>query len=637
MPHPWRVSRGTKVSCYSGFSFSAVRETHESIDKWKDAWRCGLVVSIASGLLAVDIDDKAKFRSWVGHEGIPIPDTAWASTGGGGTHLLFDASSLAPEDWPTQGSIPGGDIKSNGFIAVEPSLHPNGQPYEWHTRELSPIGRLAADLSRYQAARIAEHAESSSSPEELRAACIAAGDGEQRAALRDYVLDLQFRGYTADDIVRLCVSLRLRNYDPKRPWRESDFRGLVKRGEVYAPTAEDIAILAGLPSLSQLRERTGHARPGGRWHDFGALVSGEVARAAPTVCARSDGVSLFYLGGKEHNIYGETETGKDMLLDFAIIDCLDRPEDNRYSVMEIDFEEGDQVDVGSRLLNMGLDPDLLTDPAWFRYATPATPKEADACLRDMLRWRPDLAIFNGVSAAYSLNGWPLKENDSWGEFRSHYTSPCLHAAISTISTDHVPKESGSGSGSGGRYAIGGVNKLNLATGTGYLLEAVAAIVRGGEGRSRIILTKDRPGGVKPFCVPGKSPLMRYAGTLSVKSVGDGPGELRVEITAPQPRESDARGDVAELPGWLLERVSRAFEDAGASGRSKTAVRNQWEGDGKKLVFAAVEQLESGERPYLVPGEKSTSGSKLVSRRPWRHGVDDKLGPNVTGSEEVTGE
>jgi len=152
MPHPWRVSKGTKVSCYSGFQFDTIQETHESIDEWKRNWQCGLVTSRASGLIAADIDDRDAFEVW--ETDIDFPETAWAHTGHkGGYHLLFDARELAPEDWPTQGNIPGGQIKTNGFIAVEPSRHPNGRQYRWdgqYGRRVAPIGSAGQGLCGYQ-------------------------------------------------------------------------------------------------------------------------------------------------------------------------------------------------------------------------------------------------------------------------------------------------------------------------------------------------------------------------------------------------------------------------------------------------------------------------------------------------------
>jgi hypothetical protein len=90
------------------------------------------------------------FRAWVEENGIDVPDTAWASTGreGGGSHLLFDARAVTVSSWPVQGAVKahGFDVKSNGFISVEPSFHPNGTPYLWYAYDVAPIGDFAKVL-----------------------------------------------------------------------------------------------------------------------------------------------------------------------------------------------------------------------------------------------------------------------------------------------------------------------------------------------------------------------------------------------------------------------------------------------------------------------------------------------------------
>jgi Bifunctional DNA primase/polymerase, N-terminal len=150
MPHPWRVTHGTKASCYSGFSFDSITETHEDISSWRQSWRCALVVSRSSGLIAIDVDDLEEFKKWDLFSS--FPSTAWQKTGreGGGYHLLFDARLLPKSEWPRQGNIPGGQIKSRGFIAVEPSIHPSGRAYVWGSRTVAPIGSLGSLLHEYR-------------------------------------------------------------------------------------------------------------------------------------------------------------------------------------------------------------------------------------------------------------------------------------------------------------------------------------------------------------------------------------------------------------------------------------------------------------------------------------------------------
>jgi hypothetical protein len=63
-----------------------------------------------------------------------------AATGGGGQHLVF----AAPAGAQFKSSLgPGVDIKHDGYIVVEPSIHPSGNLYRWI---ISPFVRMAAPL-----------------------------------------------------------------------------------------------------------------------------------------------------------------------------------------------------------------------------------------------------------------------------------------------------------------------------------------------------------------------------------------------------------------------------------------------------------------------------------------------------------
>jgi hypothetical protein len=244
-----------------------------------------------------------------------------------------------------------------------------------------------------------------------------------------------------------------------------------------------------------------------KWHDFSALVAGKRERAKALYGRRSDDVALIY-PGKEHAIYGETEAGKGMFLAMVVAQCLEKGQ----PVAVIDFEEGDEQEWGSRLIDLGMSKKMV-DASLLRYATPSTKDEADANLADAIAMGPGLVVLDGVSAAYGVYGWQIKENDSAGLYRTRLVKPCLDKGIAVIVSDHVVKSSEER----GRYQIGGVMKLNLINGAAYLLQAVQPIVRGGEGRSALYLTKDRPGSIKPHCQKGKDPSSRLAGYMHVVS------------------------------------------------------------------------------------------------------------------------
>ena len=101
--------------------------------KWPDA-NIGILMGNKSGLFAVDIDPKNG-----GDESITpllnnhnqFPETATQKTGSGGSHVLF---AYPEESIKTRRSYPanGIDICSDGsYIVAAPSIHPNGNPYQW--------------------------------------------------------------------------------------------------------------------------------------------------------------------------------------------------------------------------------------------------------------------------------------------------------------------------------------------------------------------------------------------------------------------------------------------------------------------------------------------------------------------------
>lgn len=112
---------------------------------WRMAPDAGIGVSLAaSGLVAIDVDPRnggtEAFEALQAEHG-PLRSEVMAYTGGGGEHHVF---VLPPGMHPTlPGSLgPGIDVKCNGYIVVEPSIHPNGKAYGWEASS-SPLDGVA--------------------------------------------------------------------------------------------------------------------------------------------------------------------------------------------------------------------------------------------------------------------------------------------------------------------------------------------------------------------------------------------------------------------------------------------------------------------------------------------------------------
>ncbi len=343
------------------------------------------------------------------------------------------------------------------------------------------------------------------------------------------------------------------------------------------------------------RARERHRKPA-KIHDFTRLVQGRRKKRKPAYCRRADGRYLFY-HGKENALYGETEAGKDMLLCETVAQCLEWGD---AKIAWIDFEEGDEIDVGTRLLQMGADPKQLVDQDLFRFSTPEDVEAARDSIHDAKTMGCDLVIFNGLQAMYGLFGWELYDPTSPALFRQ-MINPLLKAGRTVIETDHMTKTSAEGK-NGSRYAAGGIAKLNWINGAAYIIEAIDPIIQGGVGRSRIILTKDRPSGVKPHCVriPGDARMM-YAGTLIVKSTGDGRGgwSLNVDVTSPEPgsvvkdklRARREGTEFEDIPREVIDKVLDIYRRIGNAGASKSQIEKAYKGSkGARQVRAAIQIL-----------------------------------------------
>lgn len=99
---------------------------------WVQYPEAGIGIALRqSGLVAVDIDPRNGGIDTIDQleaQHGPIASDVLAYTGGGGEHRVFAAALV--ENLP--GKLgPGVDLKADGYIAVEPTLHPSGRRYAW--------------------------------------------------------------------------------------------------------------------------------------------------------------------------------------------------------------------------------------------------------------------------------------------------------------------------------------------------------------------------------------------------------------------------------------------------------------------------------------------------------------------------
>jgi hypothetical protein len=280
--------------------------------------------------------------------------------------------------------------------------------------------------------------------------------------------------------------------------------------------------------------------------DLADVLAGRHETARPTVGARDDGAGLFY-PGRMHTIAAESEGGKTWMALAAARHELDAGR----AVVYLDFED-DEGGVVGRLLTLGANPQAIRDR--FAYLRPEDSIDALGNREDITQvlgdLRPNFAVLDGVTEAMSLHGLEMKDNTDVARFGQLLPRWLADRGPAVVALDHVVKTQDQR----GRYAIGGVHKLNGVNGAAYLLENRQPFGIGVTGRSTIRIAKDRPGQLRRHALPHASGL-HWFGDLVVTSHSE--KVATAELAAPIERTEDFR------PTVLMAKVAAALDEHGS--------------------------------------------------------------------------
>jgi hypothetical protein len=242
-----------------------------------------------------------------------------------------------------------------------------------------------------------------------------------------------------------------------------------------------------------------------RWRDGVAV---ETIR--PTLgMARNDGVQLIYPGA-EHSILGQTESGKTWLA----LNCVATELQAGHPVVYVHYEEPREDSTIERLLLLGVDIDTIVK--YLRFVGPGE-RVRPELVTALLHPAPTLVVHDGVNEAMSLMGLGM-DVDGASEFRRLLVTPFRRVGAATIACDHMPMDHDAGRVD----AYGSVHKGNALDGARIMLENVEPFGRGMRGRSKVFVTKDRPGYLRQYGRPTRFPGKVYLGTLVVDAT-TGPG------------------------------------------------------------------------------------------------------------------
>lgn len=242
--------------------------------------------------------------------------------------------------------------------------------------------------------------------------------------------------------------------------------------------------------------------PTWRPRDLTDVLDGTYKPPAPEIGRRNDGIGLFY-GGRMHSVVGESEGGKTWFALMVVASELAAGN----AVVFIDFED-DAPGVVGRLLALGADRQHIRER--FAYIRPEDPltmgfnrQEIGQAMHDL---RPTFVPVDGVTEGMAMHGMELKDNTDVAKFGRLLLRPIAEFGAAVATLDHVVKDKEGR----GRYAIGGVHKLNGINGAMYILENRSPFGVGLTGRTTVRIAKDRPGQLRRHALPHASGLHWFA-------------------------------------------------------------------------------------------------------------------------------
>lgn len=129
-------------ACKGGFH-DARKDPKGIAELWGNQtnFNIGIATGEISGIWALDVDpDKGGEESLTVLENKygSLPETLISRTGGGGKHYIFKTPKHEKISCSIGKLAKGIDIRGNGgYIAAPPSIHPNGQQYQWEENEIA--------------------------------------------------------------------------------------------------------------------------------------------------------------------------------------------------------------------------------------------------------------------------------------------------------------------------------------------------------------------------------------------------------------------------------------------------------------------------------------------------------------------
>lgn len=340
----------------------------------------------------------------------------------------------------------------------------------------------------------------------------------------------------------------------------------------------------------------------GLYTDVAGLLDGGLPEAPrPQILQRTDGVPLFY-PGEVNNLFGDPETGKTWVGLAACAEVLW----SGGRVLVADLDHNGASAIVSRLLLLGAPKEAVSDPDRFRHCAPTDKAQVLQVVADCVQWKSDVVLLDSIGELLPLFGASSDSGDDFTRVHNTVLQPLAATGATVVVVDHLAKNRDSRDiGPGGTMA-----KRRTVGGLSLRVVCERPYTKTDGGASRLLVNKDRHGGVRDHCPPPRrrDNNEQMAGTFVL--VGCDQPTWRINPgTDPTSTEEEFR------PTALMEKASRAIEaHSGEFTRDKTARET---GGKKASTLLAIDLLVS----EGFVSKSSDRYPKLTSVRPYRQSDD----------------
>lgn len=530
-----------------------------------------------------------------------LPNTATVLTGSGGQHRYFKMPhGMAIRNDAGKRLGPGLDIRGEGGQCVAPpTIHPNGNAYEWDGGEIGEIAAAPNWLIRLLSEKVKPDTPSETKPptssdsdsvaarynDQTTWAQLLSADGWTLAqTLPDGEQRWVRPGKEERDGISATVGHggggQLTVFSSSIPWLPE---GSYSRFGYYAcrhhqgdrsaaasrlyelDMAPVNALLESVPvaeithdsSEDVLNDDGDH---GWMTTDLSVVLSADYEPIKPTKLARVDGPCLFY-AERINALYGESGSGKSWV---AMALCAEEINaGNHVAYFDLEDHAGSMA---HRMLSLGVSADDLIER--FHYVSPTGPwgsHAADYWVQQIEQLQITACVVDSTGEALSVDGKNPDKDPEVAEWFRKMPRKIARAGACVVLIDHVPKSDEASK----RFAIGSQRKLAAVDGAAYRVDVRVAPAKGVEGFLGLSVAKDRHGNYQ------------HGSKVADVAINDDNGRVVVTIKPPD----------AGLPTVLMTRISHYLMEQGSS--SARQIESGIDGSTKAKRFALNQLVDLG--------------------------------------------